>query len=77
LKDQGRPAAQENKTLAEIKFLRDLVQRCDSVDYARSVALRYARRFRREIGEVLDVLPRSDHRDFIGDVADFTIHRQL
>jgi geranylgeranyl diphosphate synthase, type II len=76
-KDVGSYAAQQAKTLAEIEFLRDLVQRCDSIAYARFVALRYARRFRREIGKVLDVLPPSDHRDFIADVADFTIHRQL
>jgi geranylgeranyl diphosphate synthase type II len=76
-KEVGYYETQQTKTRAEIEFLRDLVFRCDSIAYARLAAQRYARRFRREIGKMLDVFPPSDHRDFISDIANFTIHRQL
>jgi len=76
-KELGHCETEQTKTQAEIEFLRDLVKRCDSIAYARLAAQRYARRFRREIGKMLDLFPPSDHRDFIFDIADFTIHRQI
>lgn len=77
LKDSDSTRNQQTKTQVEIQFLRDLVRRCDSIAYAKRFAYRYAQRFRREIGNLLDVLPTSDHRDFIADVAHFTVNREL
>jgi geranylgeranyl diphosphate synthase type II len=74
---QESPSRAEIKTEADIDYLRELIRRTDSIAYARLVARRYARHFRREIGGVLAALPPSDHRDFLADLADFTTNREL
>jgi geranylgeranyl diphosphate synthase type II len=75
--NQGSAVLEDIKTEADIECLRDLVRCCDSITYARRVARRYAARFRREISGLLDILPPSDHRDFLTDLADFTTSRML
>lgn len=70
-------ARRSPKTEADIAFLRDLTDRCGSIAYASDVAVRYARRFRRQIESMLAALPRSHHRDFLADLADFTVSRAI
>jgi geranylgeranyl diphosphate synthase, type II len=65
------------KTEKEIAFLRDLILRRGGVDYARRTAARYARRFQQGIRATINPLPASDHRDFLAELADFVINRQL
>jgi hypothetical protein len=40
------------------------------------VAARYSRRFQRAVSDVLEALSPSDHRQFLADLAHFTIERQ-
>jgi geranylgeranyl diphosphate synthase, type II len=67
----------EVKSEADIAFLRDLISRCDSVPYAREIARRFAERFQREIGRVVEAWPSSPHLDFLRDLAYFTTNRQF
>lgn len=73
--DPFRGPAAPAKTQGDVAFLRDLIERCGSIAYAREAAVRYARRFRQQIGTMLAALPRSYHRDFLADLADFTVSR--
>ena len=69
--------SEESKTEAEIMYLRDLIRRCDSISYAMGVAERYARRFGRDVSDLLHALPRSDHRDFLAEIAAFSMNRHV
>jgi geranylgeranyl diphosphate synthase type II len=63
------------KTLADVVFLRDLIERTDALAYARAVGARHARRARREMARRLAALPASDHKNFLLGVADFAVGR--
>ena len=73
----GAPAAERAKTGADIEFLHRMVHRTGSIAYARRAAQRYTLHFQREIGRMLEGLLPSEHRQFLADLADFTINRQL
>lgn len=81
LKDAARCATGEvpgdAKTPEEIRFLRDLIMRYDSVDYAGRVARRYADRFQREIGTLTDGWRPSTHKEFLLSLARFTVDRRI
>jgi geranylgeranyl diphosphate synthase type II len=72
-----RPVEEEAKSEGDVQFLRELVLRHGGIVYAKRMAERYARRFQREISEMLEQLSPSDHRQYLADLADFTIERQL
>ena len=69
--------AMDIKCEADIAWLRHLVDRCGSIGYARIVAERYARHFQRRIDALLCNLPQSQHRDFLAELADFTVNREF
>jgi len=63
------------KTQADIVFLRDLVERTGALDFARKLAVRHARRARREIGRRLAATPDSEHKGFLLGLGDFAVGR--
>jgi geranylgeranyl diphosphate synthase type II len=63
------------KTFAEVGFIRDLIDRHESIPYARGVARRHAEKFRRSLELLAGPWPRSEHRDFLFALGDFTISR--
>jgi geranylgeranyl pyrophosphate synthase len=63
------------KTSADVKFLRDLIERQGSIAYARRIAERHARRFRAHLGRLLSGWPSSEHRDFLFALSDYTVQR--
>jgi geranylgeranyl diphosphate synthase, type II len=72
-----RSAEEEMKTEPDIRYLRDLVHKYESVPYARRVAERYSSRFRPNIERLVLPLGPSKHRQFLVELADFTVNRQL
>ena len=67
--------AREDKTEADIAYLADLIHRSGSLDYARDVAQRLARKAEGILTRTQDWLPPSIHRDFIADMAGHVITR--
>ena len=63
------------KSEDEVAFLRALIDACGSIDYARVIALTYARRFERDLQRASKTWPPSIHKDFLHDLAKFTIDR--
>jgi geranylgeranyl diphosphate synthase, type II len=72
----SRPGQEQPKTEDDVVFLRELVLRHGGIEHARRVAARYSRRFQRAVSDVLEALSPSDHRQFLADLAHFTIERQ-
>ena len=58
-----------------VGFLRALIDECGSIHYARTMALKYARRFERDLQLASKAWTQSIHKDFLHDLADFTIDR--
>jgi geranylgeranyl diphosphate synthase type II len=71
---EGRPR-DGVKTEADVAFLRQLVERYDSLAYARRHAERWARRARLVLDRTTDWLLPSVHRDFLESLVDFVIRR--
>ena len=65
----------EVKSEDEINFLRHFIDRHDSISYAWTVAHRYASRFQRELQRMSEDWAPSIHKDFLLDLANFTIRR--
>jgi geranylgeranyl pyrophosphate synthase len=63
------------KTPTDVRLLRGLLRKYGSIDYARSVALRYADRARRSMSAIASRLPDSPHRQFLTDLTEFTLAR--
>ena len=63
------------KSPQEIEFLVDLVQRSESIRYARSVAENFASRAAALL-DGADWLPPSVHRDFLTGLIDFVVSRE-
>ena len=63
------------KTDAEVRFLRDLIDRTDGVDYALGFARTRADRARRSFAAVSSRWPASVHRDFLIGLVDFVVKR--
>jgi geranylgeranyl diphosphate synthase type II len=64
----------EEKSEADIAWLRRLIERYGSIDYARGMAADFARRASRLLHAV-DGLHPSSHRDFLHGLVDFVISR--
>jgi geranylgeranyl diphosphate synthase type II len=64
-----------SKSEDEVAFLRELIDECGSIHYARAIALKYARRFERDLRLASKAWTRSIHKDFLQDLAEFTIAR--
>jgi geranylgeranyl diphosphate synthase type II len=63
------------KTDAEIDILFDLIERSDSITYARGVADRMALKAEKILNCAHDWLPDSVHRDFLSGMVDYVITR--
>jgi len=71
----GRLAGGEAvKSREDIVYLLSLIERCGSLDYARRVAQRFARKAQTVLARV-ECLPPSVHRDFIASLVDFVVSR--
>jgi len=75
LKRALRGNAPSEKTDAEVRYLRQLVDDAGSLDYARRVALRFAEDARRRLAECNRWLVASPHRDVLEATVDFVIER--
>jgi geranylgeranyl diphosphate synthase type II len=71
------PAEAKVKTKWDIIYLRDLVRQYDSIAYAKRVAERYSSHFLGNIRRLTLPLPQSKHRQFLWDLGNFTVNRQL
>lgn len=67
--------ADQYKTIDDVRFLRDLVFRQKSVDYARTVARKRARRASHTLASTSRNWPPSVHKDFLRDLTDFVVNR--
>lgn len=65
----------ERKTNSDINYLFSLIHRYGSIEYARAVALRLARKAEQIFHQALDEMPASVHRDFILGMAEHVITR--
>jgi geranylgeranyl diphosphate synthase type II len=63
------------KTVEDVLFLRDLIHRHGSLDHARAVARRRARRARQTLASLSQRWAPSVHRDFLLDLTEFVIER--
>jgi geranylgeranyl diphosphate synthase type II len=63
------------KTDEDVQFLFEAICRYGSLEYARSVAARRARRAERALSRLCEDLPRSVHADFLHAVTDFVVER--
>jgi geranylgeranyl diphosphate synthase type II len=64
------------KTEADVQFLRKLITRYRSIDYARGLAERRARRAQKSLAELSRGLAPSVHLGFLNDIAAFVIERE-
>jgi geranylgeranyl diphosphate synthase, type II len=63
------------KTELDIGFLKDLVSRAGSIEYARAVARRHASKARASLARALPWKRPSQHYDFIGHLIDYILDR--
>jgi geranylgeranyl diphosphate synthase, type II len=63
------------KTAHDVAFLKELILRYDSLNYARRRARRWARGARKTL-EGMDWLQTSSHRDFLFNLTDFIVARE-
>src|SRR5262249_22316416 len=74
--DQANVTSCSNcKSHEDVLFLRDLIERCRSIHYARDTAQQYANLFRRKLHAHSRTWPPSVHRDFLHELAEFTVNR--
>jgi geranylgeranyl diphosphate synthase type II len=64
------------KTARDVEFLMKLIDRTGSIDYARSNAVRLARRAASLLDQARDWLPDSGHRDFLRAVPSHVVGRE-
>jgi geranylgeranyl diphosphate synthase type II len=64
-----------SKSAGDVRFLRELIDRYDSVAYARRIALRWARLAVAVLDSLSATLPDSVHRRFLYDVSDYVTQR--
>ena len=67
----------EPKSQADIDFLRRLIDHSGSIPYAWARARNYAGRFKRDLDPLCETWPPSSHRNFLQELADFTINRAI
>ncbi len=63
------------KTAEDVAFLRDLVRRRKSIEYARSVGRRRAARAKRSLEAASNAWVPSVHKEFLHDLTDFVVTR--
>jgi geranylgeranyl diphosphate synthase type II len=73
--DAARTSNDGAKSAGDVRFLRELIDRYDSVAYARRIAVRWARRAVAVLDSLGATLPDSVHRRFLYDVSDYVIQR--
>lgn len=69
-------AGSGTKTPEDVHFLRKLIARYGSIDYARGVAARRASRAQKNLAELSRGLAPSVHLGFLNDIAAFVIERE-
>jgi geranylgeranyl diphosphate synthase type II len=67
--------ARQEKTETDIAELLDLVKSCGSIEYARQVAQRMARKTQKLMEQASDWMPPSVHRDFLSGMVEYVIER--
>ncbi|HEX6245973.1 MAG TPA: polyprenyl synthetase family protein, partial [Polyangiales bacterium] len=67
--------AREGKSLDDVQFLRSLIERYRSVDYARGRAMQRARRAERGLTRMDTWLSPGVHRDFLHELTRFVVDR--
>jgi geranylgeranyl diphosphate synthase type II len=65
----------EVKSPEEVTYLRELIDHCQSLGYARDVAQKYANRFQRNLCRISRGWAPSVHRDFLHGLSEFTVRR--
>jgi geranylgeranyl diphosphate synthase type II len=65
----------EPKSQTDIEFLRRLIEHSESIPYTWARARTYAGRFKRDLDSVCKTWSHSVHRDFLHELAEFTINR--
>lgn len=63
------------KSEDEVAFLLEIIERSGSVSYAKMIAQRYANRFKRDLQRTSRSWAPSIHKDFLFELADYTIDR--
>jgi len=71
----GLAATGPTKTADGVGYLRQLIDRLGSIEYARRIALERARRARSALRGTDTWLPPSAHRAFLESLVDFTVER--
>jgi geranylgeranyl diphosphate synthase type II len=69
---QGRPV----KTQEDVRYLRALIERYDSIRYARDTAAQWSQRALARFTRLAEWIPRSVHRDFLESMAGFAVNRE-
>jgi geranylgeranyl diphosphate synthase type II len=64
------------KSQADVSFLRGLIDRYGSIEYARAAALRRAHKARNILRRLDERMPPSVHRDFLHELTDFVLSRR-
>ena len=67
--------APAERTTEDVQFLRDLIHRCQSLEYATHIANRFATRFQAGLTRFLGDLSPSVHGRFLSDIGRFTVQR--
>jgi geranylgeranyl diphosphate synthase, type II len=72
----GLRSQHPTKTLEQVRWLRDLIERSESLDYARKVAGHWADRASCELERLSSFLPASRHRQVLESLVDY-VHRRV
>jgi geranylgeranyl diphosphate synthase type II len=72
---EGETGSPGFKTVDEVRFLRDLIQRHDSIGYAAEIAARCASKAARIFDRLARGLPPCAHVDFLGGLVAFVTRR--
>ena len=64
-----------SRTPDDIRFLRNLIRDCGSMEYAEAVANKYALRFQTGLERFLEELPNSVHTRFLQEIGKFAVSR--
>ncbi len=73
----GVAAHHDERSAGEIEFLRSLIERHGSLDFARRSAYRFARRFQEGLSRIAEAWPTSKHKEFLFELAEYTVQRAV
>ncbi len=65
------------RSSADIDFLRRLIELHGSLEFAQRAAHRFARRFQSDLSRIALAWPSSKHKEFLLELADFTVRRTV